>query len=124
MKIKLRKKILCFDLDNVICFTDKDRNYENSKPNFKVINFINSLSLKKKYKIKIYTARGMGKYHGNLKKVKKKYLDLTKNQLEKWGLEYDELILGKVSYDLFVDDKALGFSKNWISKLKKKLPSI
>ena len=35
-----------------------------------------------------------------------------------------ELILGKVSYDVFVDDKALGFSKNWISKLKKKLPSI
>lgn len=66
----------------------------------------------------------MGKYKGNLKKVTKKYLNLTKTQLKNWGVKYDELILGKVSYDLFVDDKALGFSKNWINKLKKKLPLI
>ena len=66
----------------------------------------------------------MGKYSGNIKKVNKAYLALTKAQLKKWGLKYHELILGKISYDLFVDDKALGFNKNWISKLKKLLPSV
>ncbi len=121
MKRINNKKILCFDLDNVICITDKSHNYSKSKPNLKVIKFINSLFLKKNYIIKIYTARGMGKFDGNLKKVKTKYEKLTKLQLRKWKLKYHELVMGKISYDLFVDDKAFGFKKNWIIDYKKKL---
>jgi hypothetical protein len=115
------KKILCFDLDNVICITDKYHDYNNSKPNLEVIKFINSLFLKRNYIIKIYTARGMGKFNGNLKKVKTKYEKLTKLQLKRWKLKYHELVMGKISYDLFIDDKAFGFKKNWIKDYKKKL---
>ena len=114
-------KILCFDLDNVICFTNKEKIYKESKPNKKVINFINSLYDKKKYIIKVYTARGMSKYKGNLNKINKNYKNLTKSQLKNWGLRYDELILGKAAYDYFVDDKAVGFNKNWMKTLKKLL---
>ena len=114
-------KILCFDLDNVICFTNKKKNYLKSKPNKKAIKFINSLYKKKRYIIKVYTARGMGKFNDNIKKATKLYFELTKNQLKKWGLNYHKLILGKASYDLFVDDKAFGFKSDWINKLKKKL---
>ena len=35
-------KILCFDIDNVICKTKKN-NYKNSKPNKRAIKKINQL---------------------------------------------------------------------------------
>jgi capsule biosynthesis phosphatase len=121
LKSRKKFKIICFDLDNVICFTNKEKNYLESKPNKKVINFINSLYDKKKFIIKVYTARGMSKYKGNLNKINKNYKNLTKSQLKNWGLRYDELILGKAAYDYFVDDKAVGFNKNWMKTLKKLL---
>ena len=36
------KKVICFDIDGVICITHKS-NYKNSKPNVKVIKIINKL---------------------------------------------------------------------------------
>ena len=101
------KKILCFDLDNVICTTNKKKNYSKSKPKKKIIKFINALYETNKYQIKIFTARGMGKFRGNKKLVRKTYYKLTRNQLKLWGLKYHKLILFKTSYDLFVDDKTL-----------------
>ena len=47
----MRKKIFCFDIDNVICKTNKS-NYKKSKPIPEVINLINKLYMKK-HKIKI-----------------------------------------------------------------------
>ena len=38
----LNKKVICFDIDGVICITHKS-NYKNSKPNVKVIKIINKL---------------------------------------------------------------------------------
>ena len=58
-----------------------------------------------------------GKNFSSLKKnkikVKKSYYKLTLSQLKKWKVNYHELILYKPSYDLFIDDKAYGFKKNW-----------
>ena len=55
----------------------------------------------------------MGKYKENKKKIKEKYYKLTLSQLAKWDVYYHELIFFKPSYDLFIDDKALGYKKNW-----------
>ena len=104
------KKIICFDIDNIICKTVNNR-YINSKPNMKVINLINSL-FEKGHTIKIFTARFMGRNNENITKVKK--------QLKKWNLKYYKLIFGKPSYDIFIDDKAMGNEKSWYTKLKKK----
>jgi len=112
----LNIKILCFDLDNVVCGTSGNK-YDKSIPKKKVIKLINKL-YKKGYTIKIFTARYMGKFNGNAKKAKKFGYKKTFNQLKKWKLKFHELILGKPSYDLIIDDKALGFSKSWIKKLK------
>ncbi len=114
----MRKKIFCFDIDNVICKTNKS-NYKKSKPIPEVINLINKLYLNK-HKIKIFTARYMGRNKDNEKLVRRKYYMETKNFLKKWGVKYNHLILGKPSYDVFVDDKAFMFKKNWIKKFKKK----
>ncbi len=116
----MKKKTLCFDLDNVICTTDLKKNYKKSKPKKNIINFINKLFHTNMYEIKIFTARGMGKYNSNKKLVKKNYYNLTKNQLKEWGLNYNKLIMYKTSYDVFVDDKAYGFKKNWYKDFEKK----
>lgn len=56
-------------------------------------------------KIIIFTARGMTKYSGNIDLVNKNLFEKTKNQLELWEVKYNELIMGKPSYDFIIDDK-------------------
>lgn len=113
------KKIICFDIDNVICKTVSNK-YRYSKPNIKVINLINSL-FEKGHIIKIFTARFMGRNNENINKAKKQGYNFTKKQLKKWDLKYHKLIFGKPSYDIFIDDKAMGNEKSWYRKLKKKI---
>ena len=60
----------------------------------------------------------MGRSKENKKKVLKKNQE-TRNYLKKWGLKFDKLIMCKPSYDIFVDDKAFGFSSKWKSYFKK-----
>ena len=114
-----KNKIICFDIDNIICKTI-NKYYKKSKPIKKVISLINNLYTKG-FTIKIFTARHMGKFKGNVQKVNKYGYNKTYNQLKKWGLKFDELIMGKPSYDIFIDDKAFGSEKNWINLLKKKI---
>jgi len=90
--------IYCFDLDNTICATSSSKNYEESVPYRPVINKINSLKSEGSY-IKIFTARGSGSGID--------WSELTKKQLKSWGVNYNELILGKPSFDIFVDDKSV-----------------
>ena len=111
------KKVFCFDLDGVICST-KNSNYSKSTPKKKNIIFINKLYDEGNI-IKIFTARHMSKCKGNVQLVKKTGLKKTENQLKKWNVKYHQLIMGKPSYDLFIDDKAYGFKKNWAAELKK-----
>jgi hypothetical protein len=117
----MKKKILCFDLDGVICKTYK-KDYLKAKPKIKVINLINQLY--DDYKIKIYTARYMGRNNDNARLAKKQGYKSTFRQLKKWGLNFHELKLGKTSYDLIIDDKALGFKDNWYVNIKKVLKKI
>ena len=113
----MQKKIICFDLDNVLCRTISN-NYKSSVPLKKKINLVNIL-FKKGYYIKIFTARFMGRNNNDITKAKKQGYKFTKIQLKKWKLKYHELIFGKPSYDIYIDDKSIFFDKNWTEKLKK-----
>ena len=115
----MKKKTIFFDLDNVICSTNKLKEYRKSKPKITAIKTVNEL-YKRGHTIKIYTARGMGKYKGNKFLVKKKYYKLTKNQLNKWGVKFHELLMCKPSYDIFIDDKCYGFNQNWTKYILKR----
>ncbi len=117
--MKNKIKTICFDIDNTICKSYKN-DYQKSKPIKKNIKFINLL-FNKGYYIKIFTSRFMGRSGEKKSLAKKKGLKFTKKQLNNWGLKYNQLIFGKPSYDLFVDDKNLGYEKNWLILLKKKL---
>ena len=118
----MKKKIICFDLDNTLCVT-KSNNYKQSKPIQKNIKIVNSL-FEKGYFIKIFTARFMGRNNDDLVLAKKSGYKFTIEQLKKWKLRYHKLIFGKPAYDILIDDRALGFKKNWHLDLKIKLNKI
>ena len=109
-------KKICFDLDNVICKT-RGNNYKEAIPYKNVIKFINNL-YSRNFFIIIFTARYMGRFDEDVNKVKKYGLAKTRKQLKKWKINYHKLVMGKPSYDYFVDDKAIGFKKNWMLNFK------
>lgn len=109
------KKKLCFDIDGVICKTEGS-NYSKSKPYRKSIKLINEL-YDSGHTVIIFTARYMGRNSENQKKAYAQGYNRTYKQLKKWDLKFHKLIMGKPSYDIFVDDKSYDFNKKWINKL-------
>ena len=108
-----------FDIDNTIAITS-DKKYHLSKPIKSKINNINRL-YRNGYIIKIFTARYMGKYNGDLKLINKKYFKKTFKQLNSWGLKFHELIMGKPLFDIYVDDKAYNAKDKKLLKILKNL---
>ena len=106
-KIKKTKKIICFDIDNVLCKTKKSK-YLSSKPNIRAIRKINELH-DRGYKIIFFTSRFMGRTNDNIKKAYSLGFQQTSSQLKEWKVKYDKLIMGKPSYDLIVDDLSIYF---------------
>ena len=82
----MKTKIFCFDMDNVICKTKKNK-YKNSIPIKQNIKIINSL-FEKGYIIKIFTARFMGTFKDNSNLATKAAKNVTKKQLKKWNVKY------------------------------------
>ena len=116
------KIIFAFDIDNTICET-KNSAYSKSIPKKNIIKLINKLK-KNGHEIKIFTSRYMGRNKNNSNLVKKKYYNSVKKYLKKWGLEYDKLILGKPSYDYFIDDKTINPKNYNLNKLFKKYINV
>jgi len=95
--------IYAIDIDGVLC-NDTLGDYENSTPDYKVIDKVNSL-YNEGHTVKIFTGRGSA--------TGIDWRDFTDKQLKKWGVKYHELILGKPHMDIIVDDKAINI-KDWI----------
>lgn len=55
----------------------------------------------------LWTSRGMTQFGGDVAMVERELRALTEDQLSEWGVEYDELWLGKPHYDLFICDKSI-----------------
>lgn len=119
------KKILAFDLDDTLCFRPKEKEslgidkYHYCEPIQEMIDLSNSL-YDKGHIIYIYTARGMHTLNGDVKEIYAKLYDITLNSLEKWGVKHNGLYMGKMHYDLLIDDKAMGLDEAKI-KLKQLL---
>jgi len=84
------------DFDNTLCKTTGS-NYTESTPYPERIQYINQLK-NNGHHITIWTARGSvsGINHR----------ELTIQQLQEWNVLYDELLMGKPSYDIYLDDKS------------------
>lgn len=96
------------DIDATICTpgTCEVCRYEGAKPITDRIEKINTL-YDEGHTIKYFTARGMGRFNDDAEKSKETFYNLTKMQLEIWGCKFHELILGKPSGDIYIDDKGI-----------------
>jgi mannose-6-phosphate isomerase-like protein (cupin superfamily) len=91
------------DLDNTLC-RSHNSDYPNSSPIVERIEKVNQLK-KDGHKIIIWTARGAttGIDHR----------ELTLKQLAEWNILYDELLMGKPDYDIYIDDKSFNVDTYW-----------
>jgi hypothetical protein len=85
------------DIDNTITKT-VGTDYENAEPIVERIERFNYL-FNLGNEIIYFTARGS--------KTGINYSELTKRQLKKWGVKYNELIMNKPWADIIIDDKAI-----------------
>jgi hypothetical protein len=104
--------IYAIDLDDTLCVRPKDvellgtNKYNYCVPIASNIEKINSL-YEAGHHIIIYTARGMSHFKGNVSLVYANLYEVTKKQLEKWNVKHHELVMGKLHYDMLVDDKSM-----------------
>jgi hypothetical protein len=90
--------IYCFDLDGTLC-NNTDGFYEKATPFTERIQKVNLLYDEGHYII-IDTARGST--------TGIDWYDVTKKQLDMWGIKYHKLIVGKkIHADIFIDDKSI-----------------
>lgn len=108
-------KTYVVDIDGTICTQMMDGKYENAQPLLERIAKINAL-YEDGHCIVFFTARGMGRFKGDVNKCYETFYDLTKKQLETWSVKFHNLVLGKINADYFIDDKGVNaddfFSRN------------
>ena len=90
------KRKYVIDIDGTIC-TQDGTDYDNALPKHDVIAKINQL-YDDGNEIVLFTARG---YETHID-----WHDTTLLQLQVWGVKYHDLIFGKPSADVYIDDKA------------------
>jgi len=97
--------IYIVDIDQTICMTpcvNAKHRYDLSDPFPQRIDKINKL-YDQGHTIIYWTARGSGSGID--------WTELTTKQLNDWGCKFHEVRLGKPSYDVWIDDKALNDSE-------------
>ncbi len=101
-------KTVAFDLDDTLCTRKQQEGgpekYKTCKPIPKMINIMNECH-NSGYRVKVYTSRGMTYFNGDICLIAHYLYDITLKQLENWGAKFDELIMGKVHFELLIDDK-------------------
>lgn len=96
---------ICCDIDGVLFSRTSNNQYDYAVPNIGIINLLVLLK-NKGCKLVLHTARGS--------KTGKDWEEVTKKQLEKYKIPFDELKFGKPGSDFYIDDKSIN-----IQKLKK-----
>ena len=96
---------IIIDLDGTICTEEKTFSRSLAKPIAEAVESINSL-YEKGHTIIIYSARSWMEY------------EVTSHWLNKNGVKYHQLILGKPIGDVWIDDRAIKFNNNWDTIIK------
>ena len=105
---------ICFDLETLVTLPVIPNDYSTVKPIQKMVNLLKNLK-KLGHTIIIYTARRMDQHHHNIGKVIRDIGLITFQTLEKFSIEYDEILFGKPLADIYIDDKSLNPYMNDIS---------
>jgi uncharacterized HAD superfamily protein len=88
------------DIDGTICTQEDD--YEDAKPLKENIERFNKL-YDEGHTVWYFTARGT--------ETGIDWTETTKTQFEKWGVKYHELLFGKPSADVYIDDRCENINK-------------
>ncbi len=91
-----RPKRLVVDIDGVIAEAVADLDYDAAGPMGDNIARVNALHAAG-CTIVLFTARGSA--------TGRDWSDVTRKQLESWGVRYDELLFGKPPADYYIDDR-------------------
>lgn len=92
------KKTFVFDIDGVIATITPQNDYNRAQPRTEVIRVINRL-YDAGHNIVLFTARG---YVTGID-----WSDVTKQQMQNWGVQYQQLLFGKPAADYYIDDKMM-----------------
>jgi|TARA_R110002012_G_scaffold61887_1_gene162368 hypothetical protein len=95
-----------FDIDGTICTKVTDGDYSKAEPIQDRIDLVNNL-YDEGHTIVFQTARGMGRSDDSQMFAIEFFTKRTKEQLERWGVKYHKLFLGKPSGDIYIDDKGM-----------------
>jgi len=97
--------VYVFDIDGTIC-TSLESEYEKAIPILSRIEEVNNI-YDSGHTVIFLTARGMGRTQNSPDLATELFYELTKKQLEKWGVKYHSLFLGKPAGDVYIDDKGI-----------------
>lgn len=101
--------ILVVDLDGTLCSPnldeeDVERRYAQAAPRRDVISAVNR-ARDRGYYVVIHTARRMVTHRGDAAAAEAEVGALTREWLDRHGVEYDELVFGKPYGRVYVDDR-------------------
>ena len=107
---EMGKKVIMIDIDGTICKQDGGpRNpddgysFRTAEPFTQRIEYFNSLHEEGHY-LHYWSARGC--WEGN------DTLEETREQLDSWGVKYNDVAVFKPFYDIWIDDKAVGVHRD------------
>ena len=107
------KDTLIIDLDNTLTHEDAEHNYSQKIVNKSIaISIKNAISLG--YESKIFSARNMRSFNGDLNKIESITRPIAEAWLKENNIDYDELILGKpwCGYNgWYLDDKNISIEE-------------
>jgi hypothetical protein len=96
---------IIIDLDGTICSEEKTFSRSLAKPKAHAVESVNAL-YEAGHTIIIYSARTWVEY------------EMTVDWLQKSGIKYHQLFMGKPIGDVWIDDRALQFKDNWVELLE------
>lgn len=101
---------IIIDIDGTICPIKKENeNYSDLIPYKEMVDKIRELK-QQGFKIRLFTARSMRTYNGNIDLIIKNTKPVLVEWLKKWNIEYDEIIYGKPwpgPDGMYIDDRTL-----------------
>lgn len=101
-------KRIVIDLDNTLTMADTD-SYESMTPNSEVVSKL-EVYKKNGFLVTVNTSRNMRTYEGNVGKINIHTLPKILAWLDKHGIPYDEVLVGKPwcgKEGFYVDDRAI-----------------
>lgn len=103
--------VFCFDIDGVIATIQSDNQYDLSSPRQEMIDIINFL-FDQGHQIILFTARGSA--------TGVDWSEITRLQMQAWGVKYHRLLFGKPAADYYIDDKSMSLEQlnDMVAKLK------